>query len=339
MAYQSSTATSIADLMDKLATFAVAQGWTKNEPAGAPTDRLFLSRGTVFVAFRWATASPTAIAIYQATGYGAGTPPPDQQTNDSGNGVVSAGFNDAAVFTSRYARVPNGTMTYWFFEDDTYLHVVVTTAALTYSHFGFGELVKLGTWTGGAYSYGHAYNASGSSIALSEESSFLLDGALGNATAANYRQFAATLRIESLPNQAASGKWALVWSGGDLGTDAGNDRQTPTAVARGNVQGGFRAGPVAASFGRFSSAPTTGLVAMYPINLYYDAGNTPKRWYPLGYMKDVRGIDITSFAEAQEIAVGSDTWTVFPSTFKDIDGSTANGSSRSQGIAYKKVTT
>lgn len=333
MAYESSTASNIADLMDKLQIFATANGWTKNEPAGSIVDRLCLSKNGVFVNFRWATTSPTAVGVYHALGYTTSATNPGGHTSDSGNGFFSAGsVTNANILSSRYALVTNGSMTYWFFENDAspaYIHIVVTTGTLQYSHFGFGELIKQGTWTGGEYAYGHIYTAASSGTQLAETSSFLLDGGLGHTTPTSYRTFAATVHIESLPGQGASTKWGLSW-GGD---SAGTDRATLT---RYNIQGGFRAGPVASAFARFTSSPTTGLTAMYPINLFYDGAGTPRQWYPLGYMGDVRGIDVLNYAEAQEITVSADTWTVFPATYKPAQG--ALGNSRTMGVAYKKVT-
>lgn len=338
MAYQNSTASSIDDLFNKLATFAQANGWTKNEPAGLTTDRLFLSKNSVFVSFRWALSSQTAVGVYQATGYAAGLAP-GGQANDSGNGFVGPVFNDANVKTSRYVSMTHSDMTYWFFENDSspaYIHVVVTlngSASNRFSHFGFGELTKLGTWTGGEYAYGQYVPVGivGTDIAnTSEQFSCVLDGGLGASTTA-YRAFAATVRMESLPGQTVGTRWGLSYGGENPGVDRGNN-------VRYNIQGGFRAGPVAATFARFMSSPTTGLTAMYPINLYYDRGlvSSVRQWYPMGYMADVRGIDITNYSEAQELTVGADTWVAFPASYKVAVFS--NNATKNTGVAYKKVT-
>lgn len=345
MAYENATAVSIADLFDKLATFATANGWTKNEPAGSVlgSDRVCFSKNSVFVNFRWATASPTAVAIYQATGYTSG-PAPGGQANDSGNGYVPGTFNDTNVRTSRCAYMTNASMTYWFFENDSspaYIHVVVTIDGVTsgkFSHFGFGELVKQGTWTGGEYVYGHYYNNTGtagtSMAASSQEFTCLLDGGLGGSGTAPtvWRPYAATVRMENLPGQAAGTRWGLSWADVTPGTDRGGN-------ARYNIQGGFRGGPVAAGFGRFLTTPTTGLTAMYPINLYYDRGlvSGVRQWYPMGYMADVRGIDIQNYTEGTELTVGSDIWIPFAANYRQTV--TANGATQTAGIAYKKVTT
>lgn len=337
MAYENSTAADISDLMTKLSTFATANGWTLNESG---SDRRFLSKNNVYVSFRWATTSPTAVAIYQATGYAAG-PAPGSQANDSGNGYVPGTFNDANVKTSRYVPMTNSSMTYWFFENDAspaYIHVVVTldgTASNKFAHFGFGELTKQGTWTGGEYAYGQYVPTSnqGNDIAnTSEQFSCVLDGGLGASSPTTYRTFAATLRMENLPGQAASTRWGVVYGGDTPGTDRSGSN------VRYNIQGGFRAGPVAATFARFMTTSTTGLTAMYPINLYYDRGlvSSVRQWYPLGYMADVRGIDITNYSEGQELTVGADTWVVFPASYK-IAVSSVNAT-KNTGVAYKKVT-
>lgn len=339
MAYENATASSFTDLFDKLAIFAAANGWTKNEPAGLTSDRVFFSKNNVFVSFRWVTVSPTAVAIYQATGYTSG-PAPGSQANDSGNGYVPGTFTDANVKTSRYVPMTNAAMTYWFFENDAspaYIHIVVTldgTASNKFAHFGFGELAKQGTWTGGEYAYGQYVPVSnlGNDIANNTEAfSCVLDGGLGASTPATYRTFAATVRMESLPGQAASTRWGLSYGGDTPGTDRGGN-------VRYNIQGGFRAGPVAATFARFMTSPTTGLTAMYPINLYYDRGlvSSVRQWYPLGYMADVRGIDMTNYSEAQELTVGADTWIAFPASYKIAVSST--NATKNTGVAYKKVT-
>ena len=341
MAYETGTASNIADLMDKLQIFAVANGWTKNEPAGSIVDRLSINRNSVYVQFRWATTSPTAVAVYQSLGFSGTGTNPGGHTSDSGQGLAPAtAATDANIRTARHVLIPNSSMSYWFFESDYYIHVVITRAALQYSHFGFGELVKQGTWTGGEYAYGQVFATATQNIQLATSSSFLLDGQLGSgglSDATTYRPFAATVHVESLPAQAASTKWALCW--GDAGNPTNNAGTDRASLQRYNVLGGFRSGPIASSFARMTLSATSGLTSMYPIALFYFGGVVGGigQWYPLGYMADVRGIDTQVFSETQEITVGADTWVVFPVTHKF--ATQANGNCRSMGVAYKKVTT
>lgn len=326
MANQTAQATNIADLFSQLSTFAVANGWTQDHSA---SDRLFLTKSTCSVAFRWATSSPTCAAIYQHTAFINSSTNPGNHTNDSGQGNISS--SNATLLTGRHVLLPNSSMTYWFFEDNDYIHVVVETASQQFVHFGFGILEKIGTWTGGAYSYGNRNDPAGgtSSLALRPLSSFLLDGLAGTSTPTTVRPFCSTIHMEGMPGAGGSSRWALAWAGGNanVGTDrAGN--------ARLNVQGGFRGGPVARAFGRMGNSIGSGLIPMYPINCYYD-NPAADRWYPIGYMKDVRGMNIRYYNGGDEITVGSDTWVVFPARYKTIVSSTAG--TRNLGIAYRKV--
>ncbi len=326
MSYENAQFSSISDLFSKLNTFAVANGWTADYSA---SDRLFLTRSTCSVAFRWSTVSPTVAAVYQHTAFINSATDPGNHTNDSGQGAISG--TNATLVAGRSVDLPNAGGQYWFFESDTYIHVAIEYSASTFVHFGFGILTKVGTWTGGEYSYGwRNTNAGSANTALDVLTSTLLDGLSGLTSAATVRPFVATMHMESMPNQAAGGKWALVWAGGQANTTT--DRG---GTARANVQGGFRAGPQARTFGRFSGSPQTGLIPMYPITCYYDDPSNA-RWYYLGYMPDVRGINMKNFSGGDETVVGSDTWVVFPSRYKTAFSGT--GSTRNQGIAYRKVT-
>ena len=322
--FETGQATNIADLFSKLATFAVTAGWTNDHSA---SDRLFLSRSTVHVAFRWSTTSPTGAGVYQHTAFISSGTDPGSHTNDSGQGAISG--VDATIKAARHVELVNSSMNYWFFEDDTYLHVVAEIASLRYAHFGFGLLTKLGTWTGGEYSYGQRQNSAFGASPVSTLASPLLDGL---AASGAQLVFLGTVHAESLPNQTASGKWGVTWGGG---TSAGNDR---AGIAREYFSGGFRSGPTQYVFARFGGSAISGLVPMAAIEVWYK-NRSLARWHPLGYMKDVRGFNVRFWEGSQEVMIGSDPWIVFPTQRKsdgvgDVFPDTANS-----GIAYKKVTT
>lgn len=329
MAYETSTFSTVQDLADKLSTFAVANGWTEDE---ASSGRLALTRSTVSVAFRWDTSSPTCIGIYQHTTWVTATDP-GNHTGDSGQGVVSG--TDATILTGRHCEIPNTGGSYWFFESDTYIHVVIEYADQRYNHFGFGQMIKLGTWTGGDYAYGTYNGQSGTSSdnAVYDGSTYLLDAKLGARVGggALLDQWAASMSMSGAPNQDGAGEWALVWGGAH--TDMANDR---AGNERANCQGGFRGGPTARAFARFGGTAQQGLNPMYPINCWYDDPDN-QRYYPIGYQPDVRGIRVEFLSGGDEIIVGSDTWVVFPTRYKD--SVSTSSSTRNSGIAYKKVTT
>lgn len=326
MAFINETLSSMSDFATKLDAFAVANGWTQDE-FNAGTGRFALSKSTVFVSFRWDTATPSTLGIYNALGWVTATDP-GNHTDDSGNGVISG--TDASLATGRGLFITNTPVQWWGFEDANYLHFVVeiSSGGPVYIHGGFGIIDKIGDWTGGEYAYGYShFTGGGSNVAISGSSTVTLDG-LASGTGRGV--FAPTMHIVGLQGQpgGGSGKWAIV--GGNMGApELGTDR---AAVARGKIQGGFRGGPIPRQFGRFSLDTEKGLQPMYPLlNHYIDTtgGDT----HPLGWMKDTRGFNGEFRVAAEAVVIGADTWQVFPSRRKGSSGALTNTSGH-QFLAY-----
>jgi len=336
MVYETGTASDIADLFDKLDTFltSTASGWTDRGLTTGGTKG-FARTGApdqIEVQFRWDTGSPTAAAVYQSLDFDAVGTAPGNHTDDSGQGEISG--SNATIITGRHCELVDSTMRYWFFEGGgasrDYCHVVVERVAgppAQLVSFGFGNLLKIGSWTGGAYSYGFKRSGISSTPAM-VDGSISLDGLTAGA---GMTPFFATLHAEGLQNLTASEKWLVVCgdaNASNWGTDrAGEDRHF--------CQGGFRGGLTARFFARTSVQSISGLIPMYPIPLYYlDRDPSIDEIFSLGIMPDVRGVNIEHFLPGQELTVGSDTWVVFPS-WRDNSGS---NDTRDQGIAYRKET-
>lgn len=330
MANQTGSFSNIADLMAKLSTFATTNGWTQDYTA---SDRLFLTNGTVSVAFRWATSSPTYVAMYQHTAFLNSSTDPGNHTNDSGTGQISS--VDSTLDDGRGFNCDdtNGG-TYWFFEDATYIHCVIEYEADWFEHFGFGILEKTGTWTGGEYCYGQYVNGKSSSVTPTPSGNYScwLDG-LTSVSSSVTVKWAATMRAEGLPGQGGSEKWVVIGKG-DLTTSV-TDRGSNT---RRTVQGGFQTGPDANNFSRFDGQTTSGLIPLYKNKCWYKEPSTTD-WYPLGEMKDVAHIQCKYFAGGDEITIGSDTWVVFPqrTRYADYPLGSSTGTTGYKGVAYKKV--
>ncbi len=324
MAYSNGTSTTMQNLFDNLSTFAVANGWTQDHAAAG---RLFLTKSTCSVAFRWSTTTPTVAAVYQHTAFIAAGTDPGNHTLDSGQGAISG--TDATLAADRRVDLPNTTMQHWFFEGDDYIHVVVeASAGVAYRHFGFGILDKFGTWTGGAYSYGQRHSNDGGTgtLAVRADSASLMDG-LSNGTEVD--NFQATLHISGLPSQGTS-VWGLVSGGIPTTNDrAGNLRHW--------IVGGFRCGPTTGPLGRFSGTPLQGILPLTPLNLFYRRPSA-SILNPLGTMPAVAAVNMKNYVGGQEVAVGGDTWVLFPTREKGSGAAgtgTGNGT-RNQGIAYLK---
>ncbi len=340
MAYTNQTTTDMADFISKLDIFidAVAN-WdtTLDAVKGEWAARKTPSGIDIAMATQYLPSTPNFLGIYQWHGavYNAGVDP-WAQNDDSGNGEET----QTITLNGRQAQISDAPIQFWAFEDNHYLHVVVQRTAIEFVHFGCGILDKFGDglWTGGEYVYGHWQDVNtGASQALDVDSTMLLDGLSDDsATFNNQEERVATLHVEGLDDQPASGMYA-VCMGDQNSARLGNDRQS-SPIARIHVLGGFRAGPIAYPFTQFRATLGKANVPMYPIVCHH-WDRTTGDVYPLGQMKDVRGVNNRDFAAGQEITEDSDIWIVFPSARKaTIDSQTGAGYSQYQGIAYKKVT-
>lgn len=334
MAYETGTATNLADLIAKLSTFLQANGWTENRRDNA-AGIVGFSKNNIFISGRWDPATPAALSLHQSTAAlpGAGTEP-GNATGDSGNGYnTDASHSNTNLRTERYVELGNGPFPYYaFFEKDSgpaYIHVAVETSTDRFQHFGAGELNKVGDgWTGGEYLYGQV-NTTGTE--LSPSSTWLLDGIFDSLNVNDERQ-AATIRISGFPSQIVGSVWGNVWGRTLVDASQPNDTAANAKVA---VQGGYRGGPFASRWGLFASDKLRGLIPMYSVGLFY-VDNVNSNSYFLGWQADVRGVNMRGIAAKEEITIGSDVWIVIPAGQRDIGN--AAGTTAFMGIAYKKVT-
>lgn len=340
MAYQTGTFTTAAGLLGSLSSFASANGWTIDDAVAS--NKFALHKGTTYVSFRYNASDTTGnqvVSIHQATGH-TGAALPGAHPNDSGSGYNT---NSSVVGTDldNERHVDLGLAagelpsTYYFFEQDSspaYIHVVIAKADGQHRHFGFGELNKFGTWTGGEYCYGHAIGSNPADVVYGTgDTCVLLDGRVASFSSGLNITHLATVHVEGFAEEGASSKWGEVCAAktATSGTDtAGN--------ARMKIQGGFRGGPLMASLGNIGLNRISGFHNLLPIQLFAYFNLATDRAYYMGEMADVRGIILNGIAAAEEITVGSETWVCFPATKK----SQVIGSQLSlyQGIAYRKET-
>ncbi|MCP4897724.1 MAG: hypothetical protein GY906_12190 [bacterium] len=327
MAYETGSATSIEDLIDKLFTFATGLAtttWVEDE-LDLTANYGTLHYGNCYVSFRWDATAETDLAVYQSLGWTSSTEPHNQD-DDSG-----AGDTTIPIDSSRRVNFMNTGpyVAYHFFAGEgstPYIHIAVEVDTGRFRHFGFGNIIKLGTWTGGEYAYAHFWSPNDEDNPIYTQHVFGLDGIYtGN-------DIGATLHIEDFDDQSVDEKWAMFCSRPrPAGTDrAGEDR----AVIRGGARGGF--------WGYYMnwidySSPNA-YKPMAPIAMaWYDTAGSPDTWIWLGEWPDVAIINIGTLTAAQELTVGLDTWMVFPWVRKQylLDGTEESWNA---GIAYKKIT-
>ena len=318
--YSSTTPTNMATFAADLFSFANTNGWTIDDDATATPGAL--NNGTTYIQMDWNTIS---VAIYQSLGWLTPTNI-GAEADDSGSG----GFNDGV---DRGLHVPVGstgpyTSAHFFTDDNTtptYIYAVLEYAPGLFRHMAFGEITKVGNWTGGSFAFGSYWNPSATTTdnPKSPNHTIPFEG-LSTSSAGQH----GTLHMEGFPDQTASGKWGVVWGGTAAGTDT-------AAVGRDNVYGGMRNGPLMNAFGWVASNPVNGFINLVPLPLFY-RNTVSSKVTLLGFAPDIRYVNMKNLTPNTDYTVGSETWRVFPMARKQFLKNDTE-ESWNAGIAYRKV--
>lgn len=323
--YETGTATGPADLIGKLATFAGTLGWTvaaqttsasTGLPAGATsvTGRVF-SKGTLVFGIGYDTDD---VWLCGATG-----------VNGANNWAAQTGTS--ATSTSGYMPRSNEMsgpyQAYHFFGGTSpdYLHVVVERSAGIFKHFAVGELIKAGSYTGGAYL--QAVNWYMTTISSNyyanapEDGSHrcLFDSASGNTYNASYANLVRA-DIDSKSNN-----WMPMFN-----TWQGN-----------YSRGDFRRNGLSYHANVYAPNNFNQLTPLQPFVIMADR---PSSLHSIvGHPADIRGVNMTNFAPGELLTIGSDEWLVFPAIQKTATWGTINATAAAQipssgpyGYAYKR---
>lgn len=194
MAYETGVASSPFDLRDKLATFAVANGWTNTNSLDG---HKVLSKGQVVV----------AVAADASNIYGRGATSPSGAANwnvQPGTGTWQHVSNlGAGPFTAYhfYALAEEGK---------DFLGAVIEIQSGVFRHFIICDLIKYGAWTGGPYTNSTYWNTGSNNINQpgSTYHRFICDAYQQNSPAGGHFWCEAD-------GQVIPAAWCLEWHYGD----------------------------------------------------------------------------------------------------------------------------
>ena len=332
MAETTGSATDLEDFFAALLTYIGGlSGWTVDETISTVDSgrQCAVSKGNLYVQWRWATSSPNHVAMYQSTGFTASTRA-GLQTGDSGNGYNTSNSTTDANLDNERCILGMGNSaypSYYFYTDTTasYVHVVVEVQTDEFRHFGFGNLDKFGDWnTGSGGEYVYAQVGTNLSSGTGSTSNILLDGAQYSTSQTRH---GGTMLLSGLPGQTTE-VWGHVWGNdvtSELQDSAGNDRL--------KVIGGSRMGPLPNGFGWLPPATSTSLSPTQPVACwYFDTSVTPREVYLLGFQPDVRMVHLKNLAPKDTFVLGAETWRVFPMV-RRAEGTSA-GDTDFVGVAY-----
>lgn len=311
MAYETAGASNVDDLLDKLRIFAIAQGWAVDFN-GARTDTvgraLLINKAGVRFGFLTITTGGNAddprdfFGVFQYPGpYNAGQLPTAQ---------------DGASAVSYSNKMPGPFGAYHFFaganeSGQSYLHIVVEAQAGSFRHIGAGVINKQGAVTTGAYTHASRWNF--------------------NANYVNDFSNRHSMPWDSTENVSASAPYSTSIR---ADSDALSPRyfQLNASGIASQALGGFWSG-----YGASGMAPgvssLTGRAILLPIFAY---GRRPGGFYSiLGGPPDLRFVDMANLLPGDLVALGPDTWKVFPIIRKS--GAPGQENSRTWGYAYRVV--
>lgn len=288
MAYQLTSATTVEDLVNKIADFAATAGWTVRRNTLVTTSRtVTIQKGGDNIHI-WNTVT-SAVRVRASVGYDVAL-----AANAQPNQAVSEGQCNTGVgpFSNVFLFAGNAPT--------EYLHVVVEISSGIFRHMHFGELRKIGAYTGGTFFEAMYYNGTNTNyndspfstyhhISFSSRSEDA--GSRGGVRCdvdGNANYFAPFERAASYATPTASGLGAL--AGGSTGDD-------------------YRSRFYDAFFLR-SVNSWSGVTPLKPIKIRVERG--ANYYSEIGEVPGIRSILMSRFQPGDEFTIGSDVWKVFP---------------------------
>lgn len=336
MSYLQTTCSNVTDLMNKIANFSAQFGWsvardsTFDYESGNPGSRkdkiVVLSKvgeDNVIMSGVYFNPDPNTIGgLYLARSFGAITTG-NMDNFPSRSGYALANFLSGGPYVNLY-----------LFGENDYIHCVMEHAAGRFRHFGFGKLIKKGTWNGGAYVYGHYW----------EQASYAWGSIWDNHT----RPFGQSRNNFDVVNSVRCSNSSLFVNGSYYSSNMSSEYlfnispnfdQLGTAFVTGDAlpQNGQTSPswPVLQEMVPYTYSAYNQRVSLTRIPLFCsDSGHTLRY---IGEYPAVRSLMINAFVPGEEFTIGSDVWKIFPIVSKTF-GTPDIERTGNYGLAYRKVT-
>lgn len=363
MAYSTGAGNNLQDLMDAVRGFALGLGWTIDVWSTAD-QRLYLSKGVCKAAWQWGSTNWTEYLLdgntaIIADGWVRGTLSSGPLTNVEPSSLPGAAGPRAGYFYG-FCGTNDLTGPYigWHLFSDAagnYIHVTVQTAADRYAHFGFGVGDNLGlSHSGVAYMYGDGARYYWRHKSLSTPTSdYNLDyndagiiGPMFSYTSGPYayNSYFQAYTENGLP--AGFTNSVAIPSYGSSSYENTSQRAVPLMTATSDLSSEDEYPSILGPGPRLLDAvignPPGGHspyapMAGFPLIV---ADESAINKCALGAVPDLRMINMTGITARQELALGLDTWVIFPKKRQAnwSDSKTAEAVTSGQfGLALKKI--
>lgn len=319
MAYQSSTSISSPDqLIDALAAFCAANGWTvERNTLVASARTLTVRKAGITDYIHIYNTSNSQIRMRASVGYD-GALTPAAQPN------VSPADTLANALVGPYPNV-------WFFSDGDEINIVVRRSDTTgaYSHIAFGRLTKYGSYVGGTFVDGTFFNLTGAQ-------SGTWDTNTDHALFGFGQMSVGYIRVDA---DGATNRWVPITSNSSA-TDVAHSGVGPLRVA--NTYSGNQLGStfdISRLINAADANSFSGRSILYPIEFLVRRTGTPIYHSPAGYIANTRYVSLAKFDPEAELSIADETYMLFPVVRKASESSSSDApnASGNNGFAIRKV--
>lgn len=293
VAYETGVASDPIDLLEKLETFASANGWTSDAPLTAESRVLWNNTGGQVYASVLASATTwqTRGALGVDTGQAWNTQP----------GISSI------AHTVTWGAGP--FIAYHFFIGSeagrNHIHVVVEIAAGRFRHWTCGELVPAGVITGGTY----------------------FDSIHVSTTSADKNESGNTRHRYICDARCAGANGGHIWIDYDGKVDNWQPVEYKGETNANYCLGSFRTGGILDALINIGSTKWAERLALQPLE--YFANRASGLRSRIGRIPNMRGCNLRNNAPGDLISVGGQTWQVFPPVARYVsapaDGTESSG--------------
>lgn len=311
MGTQAGSASSPDDFLDKLRSFAIAEGWTVHawgdRTDGITGKHLTLSKGGVAGTFAsdFDTFAQPMLVVMGHDAYNGALNPMLQANRSIGSPTndVTGPFQAHNLFGGTGASGP-------------YLHAVIETQPGLFRHLGLGMINKLGAVSTGVYAHGTWHE---------------LGVSWRNDPWAPYHRYP----FDDYGYWIGGGAYGGAGTAIRADADAQTWRYASDSPSGNTARCGYRhqAAGNASYAMEIGNSEVNGITPLRPVIV--DARRTGNFFSPLGYVPDVRFVHLRGIAIRQILTRGADQWMVFPVVRKNGPGGEQN--SGDFGMAYRIV--
>lgn len=306
MAYSDPTSiANAADLIDRIVSFAGANGWTveRNSLDGANRTATLRKVGVSDYVHLYNT-DPTTVRMRISIGYDDELPIADQPN-----------VSNQAVCTLLAGPYPRAFM--FASGDQVWVSVAIARSG-EYRHLTFGVVDKMGTFEGGTYVDGSSWPGGNWWANFNNNHAPFLS--LGSGTTRGH------VRVDIPADERENFFFSF----------SATNNNTRVVSDAGEGTGAL----AAALVNRADRNAFSGRSVLHAIPLYVARTGSQTFYSPIGVVQDVRYCSINKFEPEQEITIGSDTWVVFPVAAKRPLNSTSGEQPAASGdyaYAIRKV--